>query len=745
MKNIFGVSRIGIALFLLSVPPVYSHAVTDPVSSRVLHVRAVDSKIRIDGKMDEEAWQEALKMELNYEVEPGENITPPVRTEVFLIYSRTHLYVGFRAHDPAPSDIRARITDRDNIWNDDFVGITLDTFSAQRRAYTFLCNPFGIQAEMLEYNNTQNTSWDAIWNSAGRVVETGYVVEMAIPFSAMNFQRKKGEQEWRIDAVRNFPRGLPHFIGLVPRERGNNCYLCQLKKVSGFKDVRPGKRIEIAPSLSAVLTQEREGFLEGKFVEKDSKLDPGITARWGVTHNMTLNAAVNPDFSHVEADVAQLDVNVQYALYYPEKRPFFLEGANIFDTRVPAVYTRTLADPEWGIKLTGKEGRHSIGFFSARDGITNLLFPFSRGTDSTSLDMKSMGTVLRYRYDLGRASTLGVLVTDREGDDYFNRLAGVDGYLRFTGHKAVSFQFLGSQTRYPDPVADEHRQEQGMFDGASMDLFFRHSSRKVGYYVGYQQSSPGFRADLGFIPQVAFRNVTGGFIYAWHRNPGHWFTFINVEPQFEYEVDFDQELIYKNLKVTVNYSGPGQTQLALLGSMGKRSVMGELFDTGHVEVSFSMKPNRSFSLGFSGLFGKQIDFENGRGGTRILLNPGIVYMAGRHLSMSLDHTFERFNIDAGRLYTANVSNLKLVYQFSQRAFIRAILQYVDYNFNVANYYDSRDPEFEHFFSQVLFSYKINPRTVLFLGYSDDHYGFTFLPLTQTNRTLFLKIGYALML
>jgi len=709
------------------------------------NVPRVDSKVRVDGVMDEDAWQKALKLELDYEVNPGENIKPPVRTEVFFLYSKSSLYVAFRCYDPDPSSIRARLTDRDKITGDDLVGITLDTFNAQRRAYTFMCNAFGIQNDMLETNTSADDSWDAIWESAGKINDEGYVVEMAIPFRALNFQRKKEEQVWGLDAVRSYPRNLPHFIGLIPRDRGDNCYLCQLAKVKGFKGAVPGRNIEIAPSLSGVLTQEREQFPDGKFQKKDDKLEPGVTAMWGFTPNMTLSATVNPDFSQVEADVAQLDINTQYALQYPEKRPFFLEGINIFRTRMPIVYTRTLADPDWGIKLTGKEGPHTVGFYSVRDSLTNFIFPASRWTQRASEPMNTIGSVLRYRYDVGKASTVGVLVTDREGDDYYNRVVGGDVYWRFSAHKQVSVQFLGSQTRYPDQLAADNWQEQGKFSGTALDFNFRHSSRNFGYYLFYQQATPDFRADLGFMPQVGYRNVTSGMIYAWHRNPGHWFTFINVVPQVQYEVDFNDELIYKSFNVNVNYTGPLQTSISLWGYLGKREYLGNIYDNNYMQGYFEIQPTGSLTFAILGIFGDHIDFENGRGGSRILLNPTLLYKFGLHFSLALDHTFERFTIDEGRLYTANVTYLKAVYQFSRRAFLRAILQYIDYDFNSKYYLDGRDPEYKHFFTQILFSYKINPRTVLFLGYSDDHYGFSFIPMTQNNRTFFLKLGYAFML
>jgi len=717
-----------------------------PEGEKVPHrVPEINTKIRIDGVLDDEGWNNALKLELEYEYSPGENIKPPVRTEVFLAFNRDHFYAAFRAYDPDPSAIRARLTDRDHIFDDDWVSISLDTFNAQRRYYRFFCNPLGIQSEAIETSTSRNTDWDTIWSSAGRVDNQGYIVEMAIPFNSLRFQRKKEDQVWTFDVVRRWPRGLDHMIGIFPHDRNNFCYMCQMEKLVGFKGAKPGKSIEINPTLSSLLTQEREDFPGGEMVKKLDRLDPGITAQWGFTPNMTLIGTVNPDFSHVEADVAQLDINTQFALYYPEKRPFFLEESSIFETRLPAIYTRTLADPDWGIKLTGKEGAHSIGFYSVRDNITNLLFPGSYGSASTSLDMKTLGSVLRYRLDLGKISTLGFLLTDREGNDYYNRLAGVDAFLRITPRKHITAQLLASQTRYPHQAAVDYEQPEDQFTGTAIDFIFRHESRNIGYYASYQQATPDFRADLGFMPQVGYRNISGGIILASWRNPGHWYTFMNAMPTYQHEVDFDGNLIYKSLSLNCTYKGPSQSFISLIGSLGKRSLSGNTFNTNYGDVYLSINPSGALTLYSGVIFGQHIDFANIRQGKRLMLYPGLSVKMGRHFSLDLDHIFERFNVDAGHLYTANVSNLRLVYQFSRRAFLRAILQYANYKYNTELYTFPVDPIYRHLFSQVLFSYKINARTVLFLGYSDDYYGSDVISLTQNNRTFFLKLGYALVL
>ncbi len=734
-----------ISWVLFSSVPLPGAAAEEVLAKTPYQVPMVTAKVKVDGILDEKVWQEALVLELKYEVEPGENIAPPVKTEVLLAATTSHLYAAFRAYDPKPAAIRARVTDRDKIWNDDYVGIILDTFNDSRRAYTFYCNPFGIQAEKIIPSGDGGDQWDAIWGSAGRINEEGYAVEMAIPFSSLRFQRKKEDQVWGIDAVRSYPRNLSHLIGLFPRDRSNNCYLCQADKVIGFKGARPGLNIEFDPTLSGVLTQERQSFPDGQFEETNKKVEPGLTARWSFTPNLTLNATVNPDFSHVEADAALLDINTPFALFYPEKRPFFLEGASIFLTPFWAIYTRTIKDPDWGIKLTGKEGKNAIGFFSVRDSSTHLLFPSSQSSDMTSLNRYNISTVLRYYRDVGKSSILGLVVTDREGDDYFNRVAGIDGDIKFTKTDKIVFQYLGSQTRYPDQVVNDFAQPEEDFWGSAFAVIYRHTTQHVSLYAVYQDIAADFRADVGFVEQTDVRAVNIGGGYTWRRNPGHWFTRLGIEGGYLYETDRSKNLLDKGFQGSLYYSGPLQSSFNLNVNIGKRTFMAMEFDDNYLNFTARLRPTGDLYLGIYGVFGDRIDFSNIRAGERFLLNPFLQYNIGRHLYMGFDHVFERLNIEAGRLYLANISNLRLIYQFNRRAFLRTILQYVDYQYTPELYTFPRDPEYRHLFSQVLFSYKINPQTVLFLGYSDDYYGLSDIPLKQNNRTFFLKIGYALVL
>ncbi|HEV2846566.1 MAG TPA: carbohydrate binding family 9 domain-containing protein, partial [Thermoanaerobaculia bacterium] len=212
-----------------------------------LKVERAASKITLDGILDEAAWGSAGKMELQFETRPAENTAPPVRTEVLFTYDEDHIYVAFRSHDPNPSEIRAHLSDRDTAFSDDFVGIVLDPFNDERRAFEFFVNPLGVQMDLFmdDVGGNEDSSWDAIWDAAGKIHPGGYDVEIAIPWSSLRFPRTEGDQTWGFDALRFYPRNQRHRIASQPMDRNVNFYLCQISKLTGFSGVTPGRNLEV--------------------------------------------------------------------------------------------------------------------------------------------------------------------------------------------------------------------------------------------------------------------------------------------------------------------------------------------------------------------------------------------------------------------------------------------------------------------------------------------------------------------
>ena len=711
---------------------------------RTYHVEAVTDEIRIDGVLDERVWQKSPTFTLDYETTPGDNSPAPAKTEMWITYNDSHLYVAARAHDPRPDQIRARLTDRDAAFQDDFVGVVLDTFNDERRAFEFFVNPLGVQMDLTQNDVTgvEDQSWDAIWDSSGRVTEKGYEVEMAIPFSSLRFPESGATQTWGIDALRIWPRDQRYRIGLNRLPRGRNCYLCNESKLTGFNGIKPGRNLEFSPTLTAQRNDQRNAT---DSFDSDSDADPGLTMRWGITPGVTLNGAINPDFSQVEADAAQLDVNTAFALFYPEKRPFFLEGADLFDTKIQAIYSRNIADPLWGTKLTGKTGKSAFGLIVAQDEQTNFVFPGSQFSNLGSSEESNTSTILRYRYDLGSGSTIGALATSREGDDYHNRLIGFDSLLRW-GEEAFRIEVLGSETEYPGSIQTNFNQPAGSITGTSMRAVYQHTERTWMGLIQYIGAANDFRADLGFIPQVGYHKgyALSERYWYWDENKNWWRRLtLGVETTWTY--DRESEPLQQQVAPYFYLQGSREYFSNTYFALGPSYYLGKRFDRNFVNHFWEMRPTGSFYLSFEGRVGQEIDYDNVRQGEILRLIPGVRFDLGRHLRLQVNHNFERLNVDGGELYQANVTDVRATYQINTRTFVRAISQLFDISRDPGLYTFDVNENDRQLFNQFLFSYKINPQVVLFLGYSDNYENTIVKNLSQANRALFFKVGYAFVL
>jgi hypothetical protein len=735
-----------VALVLLLMVAIGSEAAEPGSPEQPYEVTRTTSEITIDGAIDEPAWNDALTLELEYEVQPGENVPPPVRTQVLITYDAHRVLVAFRAFDPDPERIRARFRDRDHAWQDDWVGIVLDTFNDERRAFEFISNPLGVQTDAINdnVNNRYDIAWDAIWESAGRLTDLGYEVEIAIPFNQLRFQNLDGPQIWGVDAVRSYPRVERHHIGLFPRERGANSYLAQEDKMIGFEAASVGRNLELVPTLTATATQQRPDFPDSTEVEDDKDGEVGITGTWGVTPNLTLTGALNPDFSQVEADAVQLAINTRFALFFPEKRPFFLESADYFDSGLNLLYTRMIADPSAALKLTGKFGPHTVGLFTARDEITNVIVPGPQGSSGASFDEPNTSTVGRYRFNLGTDSIIGAVFTDREGSDgYFNRVVSADGVFRPTDADKFTVDAALSRTRYSQAMQEELEVGSETISGHALNLKYVRTQRKYFIFAEYADLGDDFRADLGFIPQVGYRELEGGAGYLWWGDDRHFYNRLEVGGLMERSEEQDGELLEQKAELWFDFAGPRESFFHV--ELGTRDIVfdGVRFDDLFVPVVFvRVRPSSKLFVRVFAVGGDWIDFDNVRPADRIEASSLIGLDLGRHLLLEFVYTYSALDVEGGPLFEANVPEMKVVWQFNTRTFVRAIFQYTDITRNPDLYDDEVDALSRDLFVQLLFSYKVNPRTVFFLGYSETGIETQDFSLTTTDRTLFLKLGYS---
>lgn len=716
-----------------------------PAARRTFEVRPARSDVRVDGVLDEAAWAEATVVPLAYEWDPGDNTPPPEPTECLLTYDRERLYVAFRAHDHQPSEIRAHLADRDAAFQDDTVGFMIDPFNDERRAFQFRINPLGVQMDATnsDVDGSEDWAWDAIWESRGRITADGYEVEVAVPFSSLRFPRTAARRTWGFLAMRDLPRSLRHRMRSAWTDRDRECVVCQADKLAGLEGITPGLNLEFDPTLTTSRTDRRDSFPAGSLRNGRLDLQPGLTARWGVTSALTLNAAVNPDFSQVEADVAQLDVNTRFALFFPEKRPLFLEGADLFSTPFLAVFTRTIADPDWGVKLSGKQGRNAVGGFLVRDSVTNLLFPSNQGSSADSLDQGAWNGLLRFRRDVRANSTVGLLYAAREGEGYHNRVGGIDGSFRLSRSDSLRFQYLRSSTDYPDAVAERNGQREDAFGGNAWAVDYSHGGRHWTWWGNYGSLSPSYRADSGFEPRVDIRAWAAGLRRTIRPKDQRWYSRLDFSASTDGIVDFAGRLTDRGFDFPITYQGPRQTSVTYNPAPNLEFFDGVTYDNFRHNLSVQVRPAGSFTFSMSGTLGKTIDFANSRRADILRLSPSVEFSLARGLNGSLSHNLQRLNVLGGqRLSLANLTELRLVWHLNVRTFVRAIVQYTDVDRDPSLYRSPVDPTTKQLFAQYLFSFKLNPQTVVLLGYSDDRLGLRNVDLTQTDRTFFLKVGYA---
>lgn len=464
----------------------------------------------IDGKLDEEIWKQAALLKDFYQVQPGDNIAPSKPTEVMLGYDSKFLYVAFHCYDE-PDKVRATIPKRDNIWNDDYVGILFDTFNDGRKAYEFDFSPLGIQADGI-WTDGQGEDFnpDIVMESKGIVTSDGWTVEVAIPFKSLRYIAGK-DKLWGAHFWRRIKRFNNELSMWMPLSRDNSSWLAQEGHLSGFEGISTERTLELIPSLTLSETGKRKATLSqaqltaglpdpGRMVNEPIKFDPGLTGKYSITPNVTLDFAINPDFAQVESDQLVVTANQRFPIFFPEKRPFFLEGVDIFNTQIAAVHTRAIIDPDFAVKLTGKVDRNTFGLLLASDNGPGNFSPEERvSANPRFIDKNASIGILRLKHDIGRKdSFIGFLGTYYRFVDRYNELGGFDSRLRINKQTTFSVQALVTHTRrnffYPDLGQSLDRAENAFIYATDYNMSGRH--------FGYEYSTVGrtryYRADVGF-------------------------------------------------------------------------------------------------------------------------------------------------------------------------------------------------------------------------------------------------------
>jgi hypothetical protein len=384
-------------------------------------VPRIEAAVHVDGQLDEEVWRRAVRLTGFSQYRPVDSRPAEEQTEVLVWYSATALHFGIVARDRQADSIRATVADRDNLSRDDTVTIYLDTFSDRRRAFFFTVNPLGIQEDGVQsegsfnagtmFGGTNDKNPDYQWDSKGRVTGEGYVVEIRIPFKSLRYP-SNGEMRWGFNVQRKTQR-TGYEDTWTDVKRASSSFLAQAGGLQGLHDLKRGVVTEIQPFFTVANNGTRTPA--GDFTRGSSDFNPGANLRLGFT-NISVDATVNPDFSQVESDAGQVTANQRFALYYAEKRPFFLEGIELFSTPNQLVYSRQITNPLVGGKVTGKVGRLNVAYLSAKEK-----------EDSGG----AFFNVARVRRDIGTDSTVGVTFTDRTESGDFNRVLAADSRVIF--------------------------------------------------------------------------------------------------------------------------------------------------------------------------------------------------------------------------------------------------------------------------------------------------------------------------
>jgi len=723
-----------------------SHAAEISKNQKSFSVAAVkiQSDITLTGKLSDPRWTTAPAVECPYEIQPGENTPATQRTLVKMLYNSRFIYFGFVCADSAPSAIRAHISDRDNVWGDDFVFVALDTYEDNQRAYEFVANPFGIQGDLMRTANNEDASWDAVWYSKATLNDTGYVVEIAIPFKSIHFPSNKLE-DWTVVLLRNFPRASRQIFSWTPFDRNDPCFICQGGTLRGLKDLEATGTLELLPYAmgfqSGNLTDAQDPTSQFSNGKVNGRIGGGV--KFSPNPSLFAEAVINPDFSQVESDATQISVNSSYALYYPEKRPFFLDGADIFNTQLTDFYSRMINNPLGAAKLIEKSDGLTIAYLTASDRNSPFTIAGEEGSSSVESSLQSYSNILRAKYDFGKQSFLGAMGTARNFTDAHNYTGGIDWSLFLDANYSIRGQMLASNTKevndqsvfFDSSFFGGTRFTPGFdgqtYDGTALYTQVRRDARDYSFSVTYEDISPTFQSENGFITGNDLRMVDVQNYYNFYPvnslvDLGQLWMENNL--QFDYDNARKQRWtaagIYLQLKSQTNIN------LWFL-PYNEELYHGVRFNKiNRGEFSVNSSPATYISVSGDIQLGRFIDRDDALTGYGHNISASVALKPTSQLELDLSYSRSRLSdVSTDRLfYDGYISRFTGIYQFSSDVFFRLIGQYDKFNKAV-----EIDP---------LLSYKLNPFTICYAGSThdltdfDSPYGFE-----QTERQFFIKLQY----
>jgi len=715
----------------------------------VIAIRRAEGPITVDGDLSDPGWRGATKIETWYETNPGDNVPPKVKSVGYLTYDDHFLYAAFEFQDPNPALIRAPYADRDNISSDtDYGGIILDPRHDGRTGLLLLANPRGIQYDAVsdDVSGIEDPSPDFFWESAGRITKEGWVLEMRVPFSSLRYP-KADVQTWGIMLYRNYPRDYRYQIFSTRLPRGTPCFICNESQLTGLTSLPGGGHVVLAPYASASETYRPQGGVPGSALQS-SPVDGevGFDAKWTPSPSTAIDAAVNPDFSQVESDVAQIAANERFALLYPEKRPFFLEGTELLSTPIQAVYTRTITSPRWGLRTTGKFGGTAFtGLFAEDRGGGSVVLPGPNASSFANQDFGSLVAIGRLRRDIAR-SFLSLLFTGREvqGGGY-NRVLGPDFQWRPNNRDTVTGQWLYTVSQTPVRPELTPQWDGRMLSGHGAEFTWSHSTSTVDWLGDQKDFSDGFRADDGFVPQVGYRRSYGEVGYTFH--PEGFLRRLRPFATGERSRDRAGALLFREVSFGAGMNGRWNSFISVRYNFDRVRSGDLVLPRRQLLFDLEASPSRTITgIVLSGSVGQEIDFANHRAGNGPTLNFKVTIRPTDHLEVRVSDARRWLNVDTtqgpARLFNARVDRVWTTYTFSAHSFLRLIGQYIETRNDPRLFTDAVVPKSGSFTTSALFAYKLNWQTLLFAGYGDDREISDAGVLEPAARRYFLKVSYA---
>lgn len=681
-------------------------------------------------------------------------------TDVYLAYDDRNLYAVFVAFDADPNAIRANLAPRENVDNDDRVGLLIDTFNDQRTAYGFRATPLGVQwdGRWSEINRgaSYDSAYEAVWETDARLTDRGYVVLMTIPFRTMRFA-ETGEQLWRIQFERLIPRlsEESYWPAYTQRIDGR---LNQAATLNGVSNVSPGRNIQLIPFAFVrsfdVLDPNLSG---GAGFRDDTEEDFGLDAKLVLRDSFVFDLTLNPDFSQVESDQPQVTLNQRFEVQFPERRPFFLENADYFTTETPLVFTRRIIDPEAGLKFTGRQGPWGIGTMLMNDEAPGL---GRDPADPLAGESADIG-VLRLFRDISAQSRIGLLFTERQFGDSYNRVAAVDSRVRLSTNWATEMLFVNTDTRAADGTLTTGRQTNVRFD---------RNGRHALVHAHWTQQSDGFDTDLGFLGrnyQPDQRGLHSRVQFQFWPEDG-WLDRWGPRVFMSHQDDQTGLRVYSELSPAMEFSWSGDSTL----SVGRTEVRERLRPKDFAALTSTRDYaqhhwNASFRTDSLSKFGFAARVDSG---TRINLVPaaGAEPELADAFNAELDllwRPMARLRVDTTYLFTEledrgtgvkifdnRILRSRWNYQFTKELSLRVIAQHEETN--PTSGFTRLAPDKSQNLD-VLMRYVINPWSALYVGFNTNSSNFQLLDtedgrevvfsddLARDGRQLFVKFSYLL--